>query len=184
MTEPSRTYVEDDAVTIHARRRFHPMSQQNNPGTLKQEFLDLIEGLTTSPPGGQTSLVVGGTSATVSDLIVELNGYAAAYKAVDDADDAHKTALAVRSAIKPQAVTRRKQIRAAIKGVLGRANPALSKFGMTPDKPRQPLTVEEESLKVAKAKATRAARHTMGKKQKEAIKGEVPPPPAPPKGGA
>jgi hypothetical protein len=39
--------------------------------------------------------------------------------------------------------------------------------------------VEEEALKVAKAKATRAARHTMGKRQKEAIKGQVPPKPAP-----
>jgi hypothetical protein len=52
-------------------------------------------------------------------------------------------------------------------------------YGLTPDREHRPLTVEEEALKVAKAKATRAARHTMGKRQKEAIKGQVPPKPAP-----
>lgn len=158
------------------------MSQKSNPGTLKQEFADLTHGLTTSPPGGQASLVVAGTPALVTALVSELVGYAAAYQAVDDAEEKYKIALAARDAIEEQAVTRRKQIRAAVKGVLGSANPALLKFGMTPDKPRHALSAAEVTEMVAKAKATRLARHTMGKKQKLAIKGQVPPA-SPPKAG-
>ena len=53
---------------------------------------------------------------------------------------------------------------------------ALETVGVTPNKTPAPLTPEQEVAKVAKAKATRAARHTMGKNQKAAIKGQVPPP--------
>ena len=42
---------------------------------------------------------------------------------------------------------------------------ALADFGLAPRKPR-PITPETAVAAVAKAKATRAARHTMGKKQK------------------
>jgi hypothetical protein len=41
------------------------------------------------------------------------------------------------------------------------------------DKDRQPLTVDAEKLKVERMLATRAARHTMGPKQKKAVKGQV-----------
>lgn len=160
------------------------MTKQINPGTLKQEFIDLGSGLTTSPPGGQASLVVGGKLTAVSALIDELDDYAAAYKAVEAAEEAHKVALAAREALEAHAMVRRTQIRAAIKGALGGWNPALLKYGMTPDKPPHALSAAELTLKVARAKATRAARHTMGKKQKEAIKGQVPPPASPAKTGA
>jgi hypothetical protein len=48
-------------------------------------------------------------------------------------------------------------------------------FGGKVKKPRAKLTVEQNAAKVAKMRATRAARHTMGKKQKAQIKGQVPP---------
>ena len=54
----------------------------------------------------------------------------------------------------------------------------LADFGLTPRKARV-VTPEEQVIAAAKAKATRAARHTMGKKQKAAIKGTVAPTPAP-----
>jgi len=57
---------------------------------------------------------------------------------------------------------------------------ALETVGVTPDKTPAPLTPDQEVAKVAKAKATRAARHTMGKNQKKAIKGQVPAAPTPP----
>jgi len=51
--------------------------------------------------------------------------------------------------------------------------------------PRKPVrTLEEKTLAAARTKATRAARHTMGKRQKEEIRGMLvvptPPPMAPP----
>jgi hypothetical protein len=61
---------------------------------------------------------------------------------------------------------------------------ALVDFGLTPRKERKALTAVEMVQKADKARATRAARHTMGSRQKEAIKGNdathVEPPIAPP----
>ncbi len=55
-------------------------------------------------------------------------------------------------------------------------------FGGKVRKPRAKLTVEQKAARAAKMRATRKARNTMGKKQKAAIKGVVPPasPPASP----
>lgn len=154
------------------------MSNLNDtPGTLLQHFNDLVNGLASKPPGGQTSLVILGTSITVPDLVTELKGYAATYKAVEDANTEYQRALTARTAIETHAKSRHDAVRAAIKGALGKSNPDLSTYGLTPDREHRPLTVEEQALKVAKAKATRAARHTMGKRQKEAVKGQVPPKP-------
>jgi hypothetical protein len=49
----------------------------------------------------------------------------------------------------------------------------LGDFGLSPRKPRTPLTPEQKLVAAAKAKATRAARGTVGAKKKAAIKGTV-----------
>jgi hypothetical protein len=53
----------------------------------------------------------------------------------------------------------------------------LADFGLTPRKPRRPLTQEEGAAAAAKRLATRAARHTLGKRQKASIHGTAPEPP-------
>jgi hypothetical protein len=158
------------------------MSQPSNPANVKAELEGLIRGLTKSPPGGHSELVVGGQNVVIADLVKELQGHAAKYHAVEQTEKQHKTALAERDAIEEQAVSRCQQVRAAVKGALGATNPALADYDIAPNKQRRALTTEEEAAKVAKAKATRAARHTMGKRQKEAIKGQVPPGGSPPNG--
>jgi hypothetical protein len=58
----------------------------------------------------------------------------------------------------------------------------LADFGLKPRKARAPRTPEQKAAASAKAKATRAARHTMGSKQKAMVKGAAPqavPPTAP-----
>jgi hypothetical protein len=50
----------------------------------------------------------------------------------------------------------------------------LADFGLTGRKTRV-VTPEEKVTAAAKARATRAARHTMGKRQKAAIKGALEP---------
>jgi hypothetical protein len=49
-----------------------------------------------------------------------------------------------------------------------------SDFGIAPRKPRAALTTEAEGDRIEKWRATRVARHTMGKKEKAKIKGTVP----------
>jgi hypothetical protein len=50
---------------------------------------------------------------------------------------------------------------------------ALGDFDLAPRKARTPKTAEEKAVTVAKGKATREARHTMGPKAKQAIKGNI-----------
>jgi hypothetical protein len=57
---------------------------------------------------------------------------------------------------------------------LGKTSPSLVEYGIRPRKVRTALTLEERVFAVAKAKATRTARHTMSKKQRLEIEGERP----------
>ena len=149
------------------------MSTNVTPGSLLKNFNDLAAGLASNPPGGQPSIVIEGQSVSVSTLVTELQGYAMVYQAVEDAEQVYKKAIAARDAVAPGAQGRRDALRASIKGTLGRTNPDLETYGISPDKEQRALTAEEEVAKVAKAKATRAARHTMGKRQRQAIKGQL-----------
>jgi hypothetical protein len=56
--------------------------------------------------------------------------------------------------------------------VFGEVSPVLADFGFASPK-RATRTPEQKAAAAAKAKATRAARHTMGKKQKKSVKGAV-----------
>ena len=56
--------------------------------------------------------------------------------------------------------------------VFGAASPVLADFGLAPPK-RATRTPEQKAAAAAKAKATRAARHTAGKNQKKNVKGAV-----------
>jgi hypothetical protein len=66
-------------------------------------------------------------------------------------------------------------LRKAIHVMFGKDDARLSDFGMTSHKDRRPLTPEEKLVVVAKILATRAARHTRGRRQRERIKGDAHP---------
>lgn len=66
-----------------------------------------------------------------------------------------------------------KEMKAAAFTLLGSTNPELEKFGFKPEKARRKLTGEELAVRAAKSRATREKRGTKGKRQKEAVKGEV-----------
>jgi hypothetical protein len=55
----------------------------------------------------------------------------------------------------------------------GETSPVLADFGFTAPKKRV-MTPEQKAAAAVKAKATREARHTMGKVQKKSVKGTVP----------
>jgi len=65
-----------------------------------------------------------------------------------------------------------KGLRQYVINAFGEASPVLADFGFTAPKKRV-LTPEQKAAAAAKAKATRAARHTMGKVQKKDVKGTV-----------
>jgi hypothetical protein len=63
-------------------------------------------------------------------------------------------------------------LRQYVINVFGDTSPVLADFGFAAPK-RATRTPEQKAASVAKAKATRAARHTAGKVQKKAVKGDV-----------
>jgi len=63
-------------------------------------------------------------------------------------------------------------LRQYVINVFGATSPVLADFGFVPPKSAT-RTPEQKAASAAKAKATRKARGTMGKKQKKAVKGDV-----------
>lgn len=157
------------------------MGTRYNPNAQKDELFTLSQSLTANPPAGQPMIVLDGQTFLITDIAAKLADIGAKFQAAEDAGQQYKTALADRTAIEPMAKALCQKVKRALKGTLGPKNQALGKYGIRPAKEPRQLTVQEETVRVAKAKATRVARHTMGKRQKEHVKGEVPPPVRPAK---
>jgi hypothetical protein len=91
---------------------------------------------------------------------------------VNSARAATVAKLAVESAQAPALRTFMSAFASFVKVAYGTSPDVLADFGIAP-KARTPLTVEAKAAAAAKRAATRAARHTMGSKQKKGIKGDV-----------
>jgi hypothetical protein len=66
-------------------------------------------------------------------------------------------------------------LKAWVRGEFGVQSAQASDFGFPP--PKKPaMTADQKALAVARGKATRKARRTMGKRQKEEIRGTIAPP--------
>jgi len=82
-----------------------------------------------------------------------------------------------------EAGAKARALRSALKGYIlstygAQAVDVLTAFGIPVPKSRA-VSAKTKAVAVDKAEATRKARHTMGKKQKQAIHGDVPPPATP-----
>ena len=126
----------------------------------------IIDGLQTKLPSGFTGpLVINGQSTTVKQILATLTAFSALVKAEADAKTQfHQTAQ--------QVIAQRPQIRELLAGLgdwlrlqFGKGNPVLASFGVSSGK-RKAATVATKSGAIEQTKATRQARHTLGKKQK------------------
>ena len=63
---------------------------------------------------------------------------------------------------------------AYVRASFGSSPEVLNDFGLKPHKAKTPPTAEQKVKAADKARATRAARHTLGKRQKLAIHGQAP----------
>jgi hypothetical protein len=131
----------------------------------------LIAGLT-KHAATLPSFVVAGVSTTNADVIAKLQARIAAENAVPPARATWQAAV---SAARSEIAATKSVVSAVKQAVLaafaGQVD-ALGDFGLTPRKARV-LTPEAKVAATAKAKATRAARHTAGSVQKKAVKGDV-----------
>ena len=121
------------------------------------------------------SLTVGGTTYTPKSLMAVLNAENDASSAVDSTRAQLENQVVTHRSAKVTAAALRSALKVYILGNYGKkAVQMLGDFGMSAPKATGKRTVEAKVQAVALAKATRGARHTMGKKQKASIKGTVP----------
>jgi hypothetical protein len=140
----------------------------------------LVDGLT-KHASTITSMVIGGVSMTSAAIIAELEARIAASLNTQTAKAAWQAAIVVEKAQRAKTKTFASGLRQAILVAFAGQVDALADFGLTPRKVAI-ITPAEKTARAAKAKATRAARHTMGKVQKAQITGTNPngtPEPAP-----
>jgi hypothetical protein len=140
--------------------------------TLQQRIRGLIAGTQKHAPNG--SLTLGSATYTTAALVQLLKSLADALDVADAAkaswQDALKNAHDTNAKVGP--VVRDYQAWVAV--TFGGTPSMLADYGVTPRKVRAPLTAEKKASAALKRKATRAARHTMSKKQKKDVKGTVP----------
>jgi hypothetical protein len=150
------------------------MSTKNVANREHQQSSDqnLVAGLT-KHASTLTSLTFGGTQHPTAAILAVLNARIAS------ADAVVSTRATWQSAVKAdrdgRANTRAfvSGVRQALQLAFAGSIDGLADFGLSPRKVPAPRSPEAKVASVAKSKATRAARHTMGSKQKAMIKGTV-----------
>ena len=127
------------------------------------------------------SLELEGTSYTPVVLKGILQGEVDAEKALDDARAKVRELMGSTRNARAQARALRKALRTYLLASKGPgAAQLLAEFGFVLKAKSTPTVATKAQAKV-KTQATRAARHTMGSRQKQAIKGQAPETPATPK---
>jgi hypothetical protein len=138
---------------------------------LEAELTLLIKGVSALYPDG-SSLMVANQSWTKEALLAELQSGLGLYQKVKDQVQAVKEGRQARNNVLPAQRKLAKGLRHALIGIFGQGSPMLEQFGIKAAV-RNPLTAEQLSLRAARARATRVARHTLGTRQKQAIRGVV-----------
>jgi hypothetical protein len=152
------------------------MSTNNTTNRLQQQSSDqnLSEGLTKHLTT-LTSFTIGSASYKAADVISSLQERINAADAVDSTRAAWQTAVKANRDERAKTYSLISGVRQTLQVMFAGSIDTLADFGLKPRKIPAVRTPEEKAAAVAKAKATRKARNTMGPKQKAKIKGTVPP---------
>ena len=140
--------------------------------TLAQHVRDFIAGTQKHSPNGQ--LTLDGKTFTTQTLIQTLQSLGDALSMVDTAKAGWKDALKNLADVKAKVRPILGAYHSWVVATYGNAPAMLADFGITPPKARTPLSADQQVAAIAKREATRAARHTLGPKQKKNIKGTMP----------
>jgi hypothetical protein len=131
----------------------------------------LIAGVTknlTSP----TPIVLLGNSFTPPEITAKLQSLVDLRTDVDTAKAATKAKLATEAAQLPSLLIFMNAFVTYVKAAYGNSPDVLADYGINPKLRAAPSVVAKAGA-VAKRASTRAARHTMGSRQKAAVKGDV-----------
>jgi hypothetical protein len=133
----------------------------------------LITGIQQHFPDASVKLTVGSVTYTVAELTALFQSFVDLRAATDAAKSAVKAKLLAEGFQTPPIRGAVSAFVAYLKASFGNSPDTLADFGLSSRKATAPLTTEQTATAVAKRKATREARHTMGSQQKKAVKGSV-----------
>jgi hypothetical protein len=136
----------------------------------------VINGLTNNLPSTLRVMNVNGSSMNISDVVARFQAILVVLLAVTKTKVAYAAAVAARKAEEASDHVFYKGVITNLEQIFGPGNSAaLAPFGIAPPKPRAAPSTATKAIATVKAKATRTARGTLGKKQKQAITAEVQP---------
>jgi hypothetical protein len=120
-----------------------------------------------------SSLRFGGGTFTPAQVEAFLQTIVDLRTAVETAKANTRARIDAERAQMPALRTQMEAFVALVRATFGNAPDVLADFGLEPKKARTPLTTEQQAAKIAKHEATRAARHTMGRKARKSVKGTI-----------
>jgi hypothetical protein len=150
------------------------MTTQNRP-TFKDRCSKALLGVD-QVFSGLTTVKLKGTIWTLADIKATLSGAVDAANANDKAKQQKADAVANEREARAKAVALLSAMKAWVIGNSGTdASGPLGELGFEPPKPRK-VSVQTKAVAQQKSAATRKARNTQGKVQREKVKGTVTPP--------
>ena len=144
--------------------------------TGKNTDVDLAKQLvagTTKHFSNVSSLAFGNGSLTPAQVEAFLQTLIDLRTAVEGAQAVAKAKIVAEAAQAPSLRSQMAAYVAFVQAPFGASPAALADFGLKPRKTRTPLTIDQMAAAAAKRTATRAARHTMGSKQRKDVKGTI-----------
>ncbi len=138
---------------------------------LRNSLQQLLQGFQAVVPDG-SSLPVGSGTEAKADIVAELTQVLSVYANAEAQQMVAKTARTQVQNARGTDHDLFTKLKDAVVAYFGKGNPLLMQFGIKPRAKARPLTPEQLVLRAAKVRGTRAARHTMGARQKAAVKSD------------
>ncbi len=143
-----------------------------SPGKFELELQQMDAGVLKDIPG-KTSLTIDGNAITGAQVDTKLKSYLSTIQAADAAKQQYLAAVNARRAVTVEARDFYQQLKKAVTVLFGSRSPLLDDFGLKPAKSKASRTSGQNAVSLAKRQNTRAARGTMGKKQKAKVNPNV-----------
>jgi hypothetical protein len=162
-----------DQVSSFEKEMVSVMSETKSKNSRATQVKQLILGIGKHYPDGSQSIPVGGATFTVTALTQLMQDFVDQRAAVETAKAAVQAKVGTERSRAPSQLAVIRAFETIVRGTFGNSADVLADFGLAPPKARVPMTAEQKAVAAVKREATRAARHTMGKNQKKAVKGAI-----------
>ena len=151
-----------------------PTKTKSNVTTQQAADKAMIDGFTKHQATLPSSFIVGGVPVPTTTIVSTLQSRIAARAAVITGKASYQALVQANRDERDNSQALVSGTREAIKVMFAGQVDTLADFGLKPRKAPAPRTPEEKAASVAKGKATRKARHTMGPVAKLKVTGDNP----------